>query len=457
MQQDPTEMTIKEILELRKNNMLTVNPEYQRGEVWTENQKKKLIDSVLRNYPLPLIYLHHKKRQVAGYQKDDFEIIDGQQRISALSKFHEGALKLFDPKLDDKVARFPEFIKKEPCEWSRLTFDGLSQPLKDRFLNTKLFVVKLTTNEENEARDLFIRLQAGIALNAQEKRDAWAGGYTEFVLRYGGKKKIERYPGHEFFQKLVEPKAVDKGETRKLCAQIGMLFFKNSVNDNWVDIGAQELDDYYYENLDFDIANPEVKKFNDVLDKLVFLLGDGTRKKLKGHEAIHTVLLVNSLMEDYTKSWEANFAGAFDKFREYLAKDMKSKKEGVKGEYWNEYGNWVGTSSQASDIIRLRHNFFTKKMFDIIQPKLKDPIRGYGQLEREIIYYRDKKTCFACKKEVKWDDLEIHHVDEHQNGGQTTLENGAIVHKQCHPKTQDAVLRFAKEWELHKKHSAATA
>ncbi|MEO5641713.1 MAG: DUF262 domain-containing protein [Bacteroidia bacterium] len=448
--QTPT-MTIKDILALRDNNMLTVNPEYQRGEVWNDNQRKKLIDSVLRNYPLPLIYLHHKKKEVAGFQREDFEIIDGQQRISALAKFHKGAIKLFDPISDDKEARFPSIIKNQVCPWAHCTFQGLSDELKKKFLDTKLFVIKLETENEDEARDLFIRLQAGLALNAQEKRDAWAGSYTEFVLHFGGKKNMEGYPGHDFFLRLVETKANDRGDTRKLCAQIGMLFLKDSVNDNWVNIGAHELDDFYYENLGFEMTSSSVKRFNDVLDKIVFLLGDGKRKRLKGHESIHLVLLVNSLIDDYTKSWESNFALAFDKFRENLAKDMKSKKEGIKGEYWNEYGNWTGSSSSSSDIIRLRHVFFTKKMFDVLKPKAKDAIRGYGQLEREIIYYRDKKICFKCKTEVKWEDLEIHHVNEHQNGGQTTMENGVTVHKQCHPKTQDDVLKFAREWELHTK------
>jgi hypothetical protein len=448
MQPTPEQMTIHDILELRYNNMLTVNPEYQRGEVWTDNQRKKLIDSVLRNYRLPLIYLHHRKKEIAGYKRDDFEIIDGQQRISALSKFHKGGLKLFDPIKDDKVARFPNFIKQFSCTWAHCTFDGLSDELKKNFLETKLFVIKLETENEDEARDLFIRLQSGLALNAQEKRDAWAGGYTEFVLRFGGKKNLEGYPGHEFFQKLVEPKGVDRGETRKLCAQIGMLFLKSAVNGNWTNIGTQALDDYYYENLGFSMASPTVKRFNDVLDKLVFLIGDGKRKRLKGHEAIHLVLLIDSLFDDYTKTWEAKFSIAFDKFREYTAIEKKKKtEEGVKGEYWNEYGQWTQTSSDTGEIIKLRHNFFTRKMFEIIQPKLKDPTRGYGQLEREIIYYRDKKKCVVCTEDVKWEDLEIHHVDEHQNGGPTTIENGVTVHKQHHPKGQEAV-KFAKQWEI---------
>ena len=109
---------IKDILEWKKGNILRVNPEYQRGAVWKQDQQKKLIDSVMRGYPLPLIYLHHKKQTIGGIQREDFEIIDGQQRINALYYFGEGAIKLFDPIKDDKNARFPQFIKEMPCPWA---------------------------------------------------------------------------------------------------------------------------------------------------------------------------------------------------------------------------------------------------------------------------------------------------------------------------------------------------
>jgi len=44
-------------------------------------------------------------------------------------------------------------------------------------------------------------------------------------------------------------------------------------------------------------------------------------------------------------------------------------------------------------------------------------------------------------------NLEIHHVEEHSKGGQTTLENAALVHrKDCHPKGAEATADFAKKW-----------
>ena len=87
-------ISVEDLLQLKANNMLTVNAEYQRGAVWGKSQQKRLIDSVMRGYPLPLIYLHHLKRNVAGMQREDLEIIDGQQRIDALTNFAHGTFKL---------------------------------------------------------------------------------------------------------------------------------------------------------------------------------------------------------------------------------------------------------------------------------------------------------------------------------------------------------------------------
>lgn len=52
MQAKPDIKTVKELLELRENGMLSVNQEYQRGVVWTPAQKKRLVDSVMRGYPI---------------------------------------------------------------------------------------------------------------------------------------------------------------------------------------------------------------------------------------------------------------------------------------------------------------------------------------------------------------------------------------------------------------------
>lgn len=446
MKATPDKITISQLLELKKTHMLVVNPEYQRGVVWTIAQKKRLIDSVLRGYPLPLIYFHYIKQEAAGLQSQRYEVIDGQQRIDALCDYAEGAFRLFDPRADEAAARFPDFVKREPCLWGRKLFEELTPELKAVLLNTPLMIVKIEADNGNEARDLFVRLQAGMPLTSQEKRDAWPGQFTDFILRLAGKPNVARYPGVAFFNELMgAPRIQDRGKFRQLAAQIAMLYFRRRKDDVFCDINAQAIDDFYYENLDFDANTPNALRLGEILEKIALLLRGGRRKKLLGHEAIHLVLLVDTLLDDYTPSWEAEFAAGFDYFREQFAAGKATSTQPVPSEYWLRYGVLTRVNSDRGDSIRRRHEFFASKMRERLALKMKDVQRAFGALERELIYYRDKRHCAVCNSAVGWDDLEIHHIEEHAKGGPTSMENGISVHKSCHPQGQVAV-EFANAW-----------
>src|SRR5205823_13178717 len=140
--------------------------------------------------------------------------------------------------------------------------------------------------------DLFIRLQAGMPLNSQEKRDAWPGNFTEYVLKVAGKPELPKYPGHDFFKDVMKAKQHNRGEYRQLAAQIVMLYQTRRQNGRLCDINREAIDGFYYKNLDFDLNGPEAKRFSQILDTLTRLLGDGKRKRIIGHEAISLVLLV---------------------------------------------------------------------------------------------------------------------------------------------------------------------
>jgi hypothetical protein len=448
MNAKPEVKTIADLMALRKANMLYANPEYQRGVVWTQGQQKRLVDSVLRGYPIPLIYLHHIKQSVAGITNENFEVIDGQQRINALFRYCEGEFKLFDPVKDEEEARFPAFIKEVPCPWGGKRFDELGNNLRNQLLENMLSVVMIETDVINEARDLFIRLQAGMPLNSQEKRDAWPGNFTEFILKVGGKPQLPKYPGHEFFKKVMKATASSRGAYRQLTAQIAMLFLTRWETDGekYCEINREAIDTFYYKHLEFDLQSESAKRFDRILTHLTQLLGDGKRKKIQGYEAIHLVLIVDSLLDHYTPPWTGKFASAFDEFRSRVLKDTKDRFE-RQGEYWLRFAQMARTNSDRADVIARRHQFFAEKMFELLSPTPKDPTRLFGPMEREIIYGRDKKLCQACGADVLWADAEIHHVEEHSKGGQTKLSNGALVHKQCHPKGEKQTQAFAEKWK----------
>ena len=440
-------LTVKELVDLRKNDMATPNHEYQRGAVWNRDQQMKLIDSVMREYQLPIIYLHYNKKTVGRMTQESYDIIDGQQRITALYLFVEGAFPLYTA--DDEKARFPKFLQSEPCPWGGKDFHGLSEELKDRLLNARLPVAYIETDNSNEVRDLFVRLQSGFPLNAQEKRDSYPGQFTDFILALGGKPEIPKYPGHSFFKRVLRMKpGQDRGKTRQLAAQLAVLFLerRNNGSGHFADINARAIDDYYYTNLDFNSESPDCKRLREILNKLDHLLGDGKSPRLRAHDAIHLVLFLDSIWEDYTRSWESTLQEAQGKFSTTLAKATQSSKQGEPDETWLKYGVWTRSGSDRGENIRRRHDYYSQRIVEFLGNLIpKDPQRTFGPLEREIIYWRDAKTCKVCCADVLWNEVEIHHVKEHSQGGKTELQNGVLVHKQCHPKGPAATKELASK------------
>jgi uncharacterized protein with ParB-like and HNH nuclease domain len=84
----PRGMSVTEAYRLFRSGNLLVNRKYQRKLVWTELEKEKLIGSILKKYPIPLILLADRP-QIHGSGK--FEIIDGMQRLNAIFSFIENS------------------------------------------------------------------------------------------------------------------------------------------------------------------------------------------------------------------------------------------------------------------------------------------------------------------------------------------------------------------------------
>jgi uncharacterized protein with ParB-like and HNH nuclease domain len=55
-------------------------PDWQREEVWDDDKKQRLIDSILRGWKLPKFYF-------VKNSDDEYEVVDGQQRLSAIFEF----------------------------------------------------------------------------------------------------------------------------------------------------------------------------------------------------------------------------------------------------------------------------------------------------------------------------------------------------------------------------------
>ena len=77
---DSYPMSIGELINLYDDGELDIHPEFQRIYRWTDEQKSKLIESILLGIPLPSIF-------VAQRQDGIWDVVDGLQRISTILSF----------------------------------------------------------------------------------------------------------------------------------------------------------------------------------------------------------------------------------------------------------------------------------------------------------------------------------------------------------------------------------
>jgi uncharacterized protein with ParB-like and HNH nuclease domain len=92
----PKKFTVERLVNAFDSGHLLRNPEYQRGEAWSETQKATFIDSLFRAYPVPALFLHVVES--AGLEDapaKKFEIVDGQQRLTALRDFKIGKNSIY--------------------------------------------------------------------------------------------------------------------------------------------------------------------------------------------------------------------------------------------------------------------------------------------------------------------------------------------------------------------------
>lgn len=453
--------TIKWLVEHKKIDVLAPDHEYQRAPVWKPDQEKMFIDSVFRGYSIPAFYLHHEEVGIGEYASKRLNIIDGQQRINALYRYYEGAYTLLNPK--DAKFKFPNFAQDEDCPWAEKRYKDLNEDLKTFFLQQKVVIYFIKTDDENKKRDknkirdLFIRLQGGTPLMPQEKRDSWPGEFTQYILDLGGKHGVDKYPGHDFFTNTAKPSGGESNK-RKLAAQIAMLYFNKRETRSFCDIKSVNIDQFYHQKIGFNRFAEETKRFEKILDMLAKKFTDSKTLKGKGHYAIGLVLLVDSLEKDYSEGWKEKLHGAFIEFhKKYLAaaKSMKGDSDYQTNEDKEYYFSYVLLASTKTDVagtIEKRHHFFVEKMLGFIKPIKKDPKRNFTNAEKELIYYRDKQICQVCKMRgdsavVAWSDAEFHHVKEHHRGGKSVISNGALVHKGCHPRAKEDVDSFCHWWE----------
>lgn len=167
----PTTKDIGLLLQLYDDDQLELAPEFQRNSVWPRPAKAYLIDTILRDRPIPLIFLQRSTSPQTG--RPSYSVIDGQQRLRAIIDFTEDRFRLTQ--------------SQESDSYYRKKFSQLSEEEQDQILNYDLVVQELHGYSAADIKDTFIRINKYVVkLSPQELRHAKEEGkFADFVERLG--------------------------------------------------------------------------------------------------------------------------------------------------------------------------------------------------------------------------------------------------------------------------------
>jgi hypothetical protein len=124
-------------------------PDWQRQEVWSLDKKRRLIDTILRGWKLPKFYF-----QKTQENPDEFDVVDGQQRLTAIWEFMDGELNL---------------SSEQAAKFGGVNYTGLPEILSDAFDDYEIEYDEITNATDPEVKEFFQRLQEGLPLTSSEK------------------------------------------------------------------------------------------------------------------------------------------------------------------------------------------------------------------------------------------------------------------------------------------------
>ncbi|WP_339307034.1 DUF262 domain-containing protein [Paenibacillus sp. FSL L8-0435] len=154
----PTNQSIADLRDWANSNTLEITPDFQRKEVWSRAAQVMLIDSILKNIPMPKIIVHSIIKDGRVYRK----VIDGQQRIKSILSYLKDEYSLSSPYEGPYVGlKFSQLPEEE------------GKQVQTAFLSYLIDFNELKNATDEDAREIYSRLNKyNIPLNKQELRKA---------------------------------------------------------------------------------------------------------------------------------------------------------------------------------------------------------------------------------------------------------------------------------------------
>jgi hypothetical protein len=236
-------------IEWENSGSLNLTPKFQRRPVWKLPQKSFLIDTLIREMPVPPIYM--RNLYDAKRKKAVREVVDGQQRIRAVLDYIAGKYAL---------------SKKVAAEYQRKKFDQLTSHQRKSIMSYRLNCETFDDISDPEVLEIFQRLNMhSVPLSKQELRNGrYFGAFKQacYMIAYD---HLEFWRRHNIFSESAISRMLEVELTSELLiAQMdGMQDKKQSI-------------DKFYAEYDGRFAEyaRQKRRFADVIDQISETVGD---------------------------------------------------------------------------------------------------------------------------------------------------------------------------------------
>jgi len=388
-------------------NSIDLDPEFQRGKVWSEKKQQYFIDTILKNWGVPKLYL------AVGQEGDDFICIDGKQKLTALFLFLSNKLRL---------------NKKFSGSNGSKLYSDLSKNEQNTIDDYKLPIEEIKDYTEKEISELFRRLQGGSPLNSGEKLMAIPGDL---------KKRIKKFVRHPFFKKeVILP---DRRYTHfTVCTQLVFLELNGIAN---LSMGSLEAMIKGNENLDNAglAIKTSILKIKKVLDVMTKIFPEKCHYLKNRATIVSFYLLVSELMEKVElRGMLKKLNRFFNSFMKELNAEISKGVKATDAQLIN-YQSAVTQGADKQKTINLRRSIlldrlikfdpnFHKIMFPQADPRIEfDNLYGafeekFGNLvavDNWIFSKKPRLKKYNCRKNKPPESLPTHirHCIHHKGHG----------------------------------------
>ena len=394
---------------------INFDPDYQRGLVWNDAQKARLIDSILRGFDLPKFYF--RESTTPDYQ---FDVVDGQQRLNTIHSFVQG-----DFALSNDSANLPEFGNLSGKYHAELPIDAVQ-----RLDGYQLQISIISDSTDEEIRELFLRLQEGVSLNSAEKRNAVGGKLRDFIH--------ETANTFEIFERLaIKP---DRFNRQDFLSHVVKLELAGGPHD----VKGADLMKMYANHYEFDQNSQNAKKVKQVLRFMEKVFPNPESGLNFKWPFVDLYLVISKLMSGYSLS-NKHPTAIREAFIEFEAKrrEVGNRQEKIDAlissndpsdRDFAHYLSAFKTDGAKRNAIQTRHEVYLKWFLSSLADlEPKDPTRQFTKEERFVIWCRANQHCenSDCKKKIEFHEMHADHVVPWSAGGKTTLANAQSLCMRC--------------------------